>query len=77
MNKKRTFIQGNIVFPLITGKRAIISHNSQTISTSPVVQILEVSEEKIIIETRNTIYCVAPVYSKEVDSYMADNTVYV
>jgi hypothetical protein len=74
-NKKRTELQGDIIFPLIAGQKARISYNDQMITTSTVVAILEVSEQKIVIETKNTVYCVVPVYSNnEVEAYIVPNT---
>ena len=70
MNKKITFLQGEIIFPLIAGQRAMINSNAETLHTSRVTRILEISEKRIIIETLNTIYIVAPVYSEEIASYM-------
>ena len=70
MNKKITFLQGEIIFPLIAGQRAMINSNAETLHTSRVARILEISEKRIIIETLNTIYIVAPVYSEEIASYM-------
>ena len=70
MNKKITFLQGDIMFPLIAGQRAAIQSNGETILTSRVAAIREVREDRIIIETQNTVYIVAPVYSEEIASYM-------
>ena len=63
--KKRTLLQGDIIFPLIAGQRATILHNNQRILTSTVAAILEVSEKNIVIETLNTIYCIMPDSSEE------------
>ena len=72
--KKRTFLEGNVIFPLIAGQRASISYNGGIMRTSRVEKIYEVSESKVIIETLNTIYCVAPVYTNEIASYVNQNT---
>jgi hypothetical protein len=67
-SKNRMSVQGNIVVPIIAGKRAIILREERpTISTSPIIAILEVSKEKIVIETENTVYSVVPAYSDEQD----------
>lgn len=64
-NKKCTLIQGTINLPLKTGARARIKYSGETISTSPVEKILEVSAERVVIETQNTVYYVSPDYSNE------------
>jgi len=69
VNKKRTELQGNIIFPLIIGQRAVILCSKQTISTSLVEEIHEVSGQRIIIETKNTIYCIIPACSGVAESY--------
>ncbi|MDD2981017.1 MAG: hypothetical protein PHN80_13760 [Hespellia sp.] len=54
--KKQVALTGFLVLPLRIGERAFISHGQQSIATSSVQQILEVSNDGIVFETRNTIY---------------------
>ncbi len=54
--KKQVALTGFLTMPLHVGERAWIHHGSQTISTSPVKQILEVSADGVVFETMNTIY---------------------
>jgi len=60
MDKKCTFLRGKVIMPLQTGTKATIAYNGQIILTSPVKAILEVSADRIVIETQNTIYSIAP-----------------
>lgn len=56
-NKKETTLTGWFFSPLRVGERAVISGiNEFSILTSPVLTILEVSNDSIIFETQNTIY---------------------
>jgi hypothetical protein len=70
MSKKQTILEGNVIFPLITGQSTHISYNGQLIRTSAVAAIYEVSENQIVFETRNTIYSVVPEKSGRTDSYI-------
>ncbi|MDD3279538.1 MAG: hypothetical protein PHG16_11790 [Lachnospiraceae bacterium] len=54
--KKRIALTGHLSLPLRIGERAWICVAGQSITTSLVKQILEVSESRIIFETCNTIY---------------------
>ena len=72
-NKKIINLQGIVVFPVITGQRATILQDNQTISTSPVAAILEISKNGIVIETKNTIYQVESVYCDEFTSFINPN----
>lgn len=56
VEKKQVALTGFLSLPLRVGERAFIYHGGQTIATSPVNQILEVSEDGVIFETLNTLY---------------------
>lgn len=60
MDKKHTFLRGKIIMPLQPGAKATIAYNGQFILTSPVAAILEVSADRVVIETQNTVYSIAP-----------------
>ena len=61
--KKHAILEGNVISPLIIGQRIAISNNGQTILTSPLAAVHEISEQRITIETRNTFYYIVPVHS--------------
>ncbi len=55
--KQITTLSGWFHSPLRVGERAILSRvNGFSILTSPILTILEVSNDGIIFETKNTIY---------------------
>lgn len=54
--KNQIALTGFLMLPLRPGERACIRHGKQTISTSAVFRILEVSEDSIVFETCNSIY---------------------
>ena len=54
--KKLTTLYGNLVQPLRVGKCAVIRSGGQTIRTSQVVAIMEISPEQVSYETMNTKY---------------------
>lgn len=56
--KKQTTLHGQVILPLRVGTSAHISYNGESIRTSMVVTILEISELQIVFETHNTVYCV-------------------
>ena len=56
-DKQITTLSGWFHSPLRVGERAIISGvNGFSILTSPILTILEVSNDSIVFETENTIY---------------------
>lgn len=54
--KKELILTGTLSLPLKVGERAWIHVQNQTITTSVVKQIMEVSETGIVFETCNSIY---------------------
>lgn len=54
--KKQVMLTGLLSLPLRVGERAWIRQTNQTITTSTVQKIWEVSEDYIVFETCNTIY---------------------
>lgn len=56
--KKQTTLHGQVILPLRVGTPAHISYNGESIQTSMVVAVLEVSELQTVIETHNTVYCI-------------------
>ena len=57
--KKIISISGRVVFPLREGTRAVIAYGGDSIYTSRVVEIFEVSDDLAHFETMNSIYKVA------------------
>lgn len=55
-SKKQIALTGTLALPLRVGERALISYQNQSIITSSVKQILEVSDHGVIFETCNTLY---------------------
>ncbi|SHO54161.1 hypothetical protein SAMN02745217_04616 [Anaerocolumna xylanovorans DSM 12503] len=64
-SKKYVFISGEVALPLIINQSAMIYHRNRCTRTSSVVSIMEVTRNRILFETRNSIYCVAPVPASE------------
>lgn len=56
--KKQVALTGYLSLPLRVGERAFIRHGSQTIITSTVKTILEVSADGVVFETCNTMYSI-------------------
>lgn len=56
--KKQVALTGYLSLPLRVGERAFIRHGSQSIVTSTVKTILEVSADGVVFETCNTIYSI-------------------
>ena len=56
--KKQVALTGYLSLPLRIGERALICHGCQTIMTSTVKTILEVSADGVVFETCNTIYSI-------------------
>ena len=54
--KKTVSISGKLVAPLQEGNSAIIRRSGDFIRTSPVVEILEVTDNYVSFETMNTLY---------------------
>lgn len=54
--KKTTILTGTLLMPLSVGSCAIFQHNGQTVRTSRVVAITDVSSNSISFETMNTNY---------------------
>lgn len=54
--KEHRIITGTLSLPLRLGERAWICYGSHTLTTSPVLQIWEVSVDGILFETANTVY---------------------
>lgn len=48
-------VDGQLCYPIQIGLRAFI-RGKQDILTSPVVDVLQRTEEKIVFETQNTVY---------------------
>lgn len=63
IEKKCIYLQGALLAPLAVGCCAWISHNGNTIRTSHIVAIREISDHRASFETLNSYYCVefAPV----------------
>lgn len=58
IEKKCIYLQGTLLVPLAVGCSAWISHNGNTIRTSRVVVIREMSNHRASFETLNSYYCV-------------------
>ena len=56
IDKKAITVTGTLFLPLRIGERAWISTQTHTFMTTAVECILEISEDSIIFETRNTKY---------------------
>lgn len=56
MMKKIVSIEGNLVFPLQVGRRALIRMNGDFIRTSLVVEILVSRADYACFETMNSVY---------------------
>lgn len=54
--KKSIYLTGNLAMSLRIGERAWINTHGQTLMTSVVIKILEVSQTGVVFETKNTIY---------------------
>ena len=59
MMKKIVSIEGNLVFPLQVGRRALIRLNGDFIRTSLVVEILVSRADYACFETMNSVYKVS------------------
>ena len=59
MMKKIVSIEGNLVFPLQVGHRALIRQNGDFIRTSLVVEILAIRADYACFETMNSVYKVS------------------
>ena len=56
-DKKEITFMGWFFYPLKIGERAVISSTNEfSILTSPILTILEVSNDFVTFETKNTIY---------------------
>lgn len=55
-DKKQVRLTGSLSLPLRVGECAFIRQQNQTLSTTTVIQILEVSEYGVTFETCNTVY---------------------
>lgn len=60
IEKKYIHLQGALLAPLAVGCCAWISCNGNTIRTSRVVAIREMSDHRASFETLNSLYCVEP-----------------
>lgn len=58
-NKKHVFIAGEVLLPFIINHSAIIYHGSSWTRTSPVVAVQKITQEQVLFETENSIYCVS------------------
>lgn len=59
-NEKRVvFMKGSVQFPLRIGAKAIINHSDGPTLSSVVEVIHRVSDDLIVFETLNSVYCVA------------------
>lgn len=58
IEKKYIYLQGTLLAPLAVGYCAWISHNGNTIRTSRIVAIREMSGHRASFETLNSLYCV-------------------
>lgn len=54
--KKEIYLAGSIQLPLSIGKRAWIISSGQTIITSAVIQIMELSTFGVVFETCHSVY---------------------
>ena len=57
--KKHISLNGRLLFPLKEGQCALIQRGGDIIRTSRVVEILEVTDVFVQIETMNTVYQVS------------------
>ena len=57
--KRKIFLSGVLQTPIRIGERAWINTDGQTILTSVVTQIMEVSAYRVVFETCNSIYSVS------------------
>ena len=64
-SKKVISMTGTVLLPLRIGARATIFNNDDIIRTSIVASIKQVTQDSIIFETQNSIYCVAFSFSPE------------
>lgn len=71
-DKKYVFMNGEVMLPLVVGKRAMIRSKNGSTWTSSVVSVKEISRRFVVFETQNSIYCVSP----EPVSEMAEQTAY-
>lgn len=60
MDKKHITLKGVVYMPLHSGIRATISTGEKTYLTSQVVAVIELTDERIIFETMNSVYSVTP-----------------
>lgn len=70
--KKRVFLNGEVMLPLVVNQRAMIHSKKGWVHTSAVVSVKEISRRFVVFETLNSIYCVSP----EPVSEMAAQIVY-
>lgn len=59
-NKKRIFMNGEVMLPLVVGQRAMIYCKNDWVYTSAVVSVREISRRFVVFETLNSVYCVSP-----------------
>ena len=56
IHKKQIVLTGTLSLPLRIGEKAYLTYQNQSVITSQVKRILEVSAQGIVFETCNTIY---------------------
>lgn len=57
--KRMIHLNGNVSYPLKTKEKAKIICETGVVFTSPVIAILRVSQDSIVFETKDSIYCVS------------------